>query len=137
MSKISPYSELQAAILSAEASQEASKQALIGQLKESYKSFKPFNLFKNSITQFAESTELKKGFLELLFTLGVTALNKKIPPQIRNNKFVEAGGNFIRQNLLRIIVQNPHLFSTIGWAVLHSVKNFRTKRKNLRQKSIE
>ena len=137
MSEISPYSELQAAILSAEASQEASKQALFAQLKDSYDSFKPFNLFKKSLAQFSESTELKKGLIALLFTFGASMLNKKIPSPIRNNKLVEAGGDFIRKHLFRSIIQNPQLFSTIGLAVLHSVKNFRTEKRKLRQKSTE
>ncbi|MFA5326862.1 MAG: hypothetical protein WC384_03655 [Prolixibacteraceae bacterium] len=121
MGKQTAVATLREAIHLLELQQEAEREILKEQLKETYESLKLVNLIKSSVNEITSSVELKNGFFELAISLLSGYLTKKMMVRAESKSFVKILGILIQYGVTSLVAQNTQLIKNLFSSLVDTI----------------
>jgi hypothetical protein len=118
MPKSTPYTDLQEAILTLEKEQALRGQLLKEQVKTTYESLKPLNFIKNTLSNFAESTEVRHSLFDIAVALATGFIGRKVLAGNRRETPLRNAGILLLSGLNSYISSNPEVIRAFAQTIV-------------------
>lgn len=125
MNKITNIQELEIAIKQLEEKNRIEVQSLKLQLNNTYESFRPANLIKNTLIDLSKTPNLKKDFINTTLSFAAGYVSKKIIVGTSHNLVMKITGVILQMGVTDIFLKNA---DKIKSGILNAVNYFSHKK---------